>query len=293
MGDNEPMSNASPSTADVPGLTWTAGAVARMLAVPPSTLRAWHRRYDIPPTADGDGQHRRYSAAEVTALLRMKHLIADGVGARSAAELAFHPSAIGAVARPQDIVAAGLRLDTAALAATLDHHFAVDGVVDTWQRLCCPALNLLGGQDAEDVEHCADVVHLLSWAITAALHRVTATGDHTSHGRPAVLLACTEGERHVLPLDVLRTALSQRGVPALLLGTEVPDPALRDAVRRAEPTPAALVLWAHSPETARTALTRSRVRGTTTRLVLAGPGWSARQGHRLATLPDAIELLAS
>lgn len=288
------MSDAPPITSDVPGLTWTAGAVARMLEIPPSTLRSWHRRYDIPAGGDGRGQHRRYSEAEVTALVKMKQLIADGVGAQSAATLTFHPTPVAV--RPQDIVAAGLRLDTAALASTLDHHFTVHGVIDTWQRLCCPALNQLGGRNAQDIEHHIDVVHLLSWTITAALHRITtptAHASHAGHGQPAVLLACTTGERHVLPLEVLRTALTQHGVPALLLGTAVPDPALRDALRRADPTPAALVLWAHSPQTARTTLTRSRTRGTTTRLILAGPGWRANQGHRPASLPDAIALLTN
>jgi DNA-binding transcriptional MerR regulator len=36
----------------------TAGAVARLLGVPASTLRSWHRRYGIGPTGHHAGRHR-------------------------------------------------------------------------------------------------------------------------------------------------------------------------------------------------------------------------------------------
>ncbi len=256
-----------------------------MLEIPPSTLRGWHRRYDIPPAED-EGRHRRYSDADIKALTRMKSLIAQGVGAQSAANLAFHPA--GSETGPGDVVTAALRLDTDALVGILDAHIAVHGVVDTWDGLCGPALNELGGPDA-DVDHCVDVVHLLSWAITVSLHRVTMAAKPS---RPTVLLACPADEHHVLPLEALRAGLAERSVPANVLGTNLPDAALRNALRRVDPPPAALVLWAHSPGTAHTALARGTSRRHT-RLVLAGPGWSPRRrADRLASLTDALDMLA-
>jgi MerR family transcriptional regulator, light-induced transcriptional regulator len=255
-----------------------------MLAIPPSTLRGWHRRYDIPP-AEHDGRHRRYTTADIEALGRMKSMIARGVDAQSAANLAFHPA--GTETGPSDLVEAALRLDTDALVAMLDAHISVHGVVDTWDGLCGPALNELGGETV-DVDNYVDVVHLLSWAITVSLHRVTIAARPP---RPPVLLACPADEHHVLPLEALRAALAERDVPANLLGANLPDAALRDALRRVDPPPAALVLWAHSPGTAHTMLTRGRTRS---RLVLAGPGWPRRQRTAgLASLTDALELLTS
>lgn len=273
-------------------VTWTAGAAARMVGVPPSTLRGWHRRYDIPPSGERGGRHRRYTDTDIQAITRMKELIAAGVGAQSAAHAAFHPmngSVDGTGA--DDVVAAALRLDTDTVLVLLDGHLRVHGVVDTWERLCVPALNRLGGPDAENVENYVDVVNLLSWAIGASLHRFTAAprgpGTEPRSGRPPVLLACTAHERHVLPLEVLRAALAQRGVSAHLLGMAVPDAALRAAVRRTEPAPAALVLWAHGPETAHTTIDP----GPATRLVRAGPGWSADE-RGPASLAEAVDLLA-
>ncbi len=186
--------------------------------------------------------------------------------AQSAANLAFHPAGSGT--GPSDLVEAALRLDTDALVAMLDAHISVHGVVDTWDGLCGPALNELGGGTV-DVDNYVDVVHLLSWAITVSLHRVTIAARPP---RPPVLLACPADEHHVLPLEALRAALAERDVPANLLGANLPDAALRGALRRVDPPPAALVLWAHSPGTAHTMLTRGRTRS---RLVLAGPGWPA------------------
>jgi hypothetical protein len=280
--------SAAPSVAPaVPEITWTAGAVARMLAIPPSTLRGWHRRYDIPPMGVRGGRHRRYTDAEVKALARMKQLIADGVGAQSAADLAFHRS-VRAEVDARDVVAAAMRLDTDALVSMLDSQLTAGGVIDTWDRVCCPALNSLGGVDAEDVDGCVDVVHLLSWAITASLHRLTVGADLGRSDRPPVLLACTSGERHVLPLEVLHAELSLRGVATRLLGTDIPDAALRDALRRVDPAPATLVLWAHSRDTARTTLRGDKA----VRVILAGPGWP-RRADRPTSLADAVELLTA
>ncbi|WP_410606744.1 MerR family transcriptional regulator [Amycolatopsis sp. lyj-109] len=250
-----------PATA--PAVTWTAGAVARMLGLPPSTLRAWHRRYDLPLSAPQPGSHRRYGQADIEALLRMKHLIGQGLGAESAAAQAFHPNATDV----GTLLAAvrELKLDTAA--ALLDAHLAGRGVLATWDELCRPALNALCGPDAD---RCVDLVHGLSWAVAAALHRIPTPAG----AAPAVLLACVDGERHTLPLEALRAALAEHGREALFLGASVPETALRQAIDRVRP--AAVVLWSSRPVTPP---------GGLPRLVLAGPG------RPPGTLRDAVSVL--
>ncbi|WP_329056102.1 MerR family transcriptional regulator [Amycolatopsis sp. NBC_01488] len=259
-----------PATA--PAVTWTAGAVARMLDLPPSTLRAWHRRYGLPLSAPQTGSHRRYGRADVDALLRMKHLIEQGLGTETAAARAFHDGGGTDVATLLTAVR-DLKIDTAT--ALLDAHLVDHDVVGTWERLCRPALAALA-----DADRCVDLVHGLSWAIAAALHRVPAP---RSAARP-VLLACPEGERHTLPMEALRAALAEHSRAALFLGGSIPDTALRAAVARTDP--AAVVLWSSRP-----AVPPRRVPAP--RLVLAGPGWPRRTGRaaRPATLAEAVALL--
>jgi DNA-binding transcriptional MerR regulator len=270
------------TSSEVP--TWTAGAVARMLAMPASTLRAWHHRYRLPLTGPQTGAHRRYTRADIDALLRMKQLIERGQSTESAAHLAFHPAR--GTNNAENLIAAATNLDTETIVAVLDAHFSAHGVIATWTELCCPALNALGGPTAPDADHCIDLVHALSWAVSAALHRIPSPA---STGR-VVLLACVEGERHTLPLEALRAALAQNSVPARILGASLPWQALIDATERIAPT--ALVLW-NSIEN--TADIPASLIGHDTRLVLAGPGWTGTstpsKAHQPDTLAEAVHLL--
>jgi DNA-binding transcriptional MerR regulator len=290
--DDAGMSVASGTVSAAPPVSYPAGAVARMLGIPPSTLRGWHRRYGLPLAGEQAGRHRRYSAADVDALARMCRLIADGVATESAAALAFHPVGEPDSAGAEQVIDAASRLDTDTLVALFSAHLDRHGAVETWERLCRPALSAYGDPQATGAQDCIDVVHVLAWAITAALHRVpTAPGPAD---RP-VLLACVEGERHTLALEALRAALAQRGVAARMLGASLPTPALRAAVLRGAVAPAAMVLWAdRAHDTGAVdlaALARPR-----TRLVVAGPGWAShplpRRTSRPASLLAAVDLLA-
>ncbi|MCR3750295.1 MerR family transcriptional regulator [Lentzea californiensis] len=270
--------SAAPADQDT---TWTAGAVARLLGLPASTLRGWHRRYRVPAghtaAGAGSGRHRRYTAGDIQALRRMKELIDHGMSAQSAAQQAFYP----APATTGDLLAAVSRMDTDAAVALLEAHVRTHGVVHTWQTLCRPALNQLGGPRATDAGRCVDLVHVLSWSITVALHRIPVPAPIG----PVVLLACVEDERHTLALEALRAALALDGVPARLLGASIPLQALREALRRIDPAPRALVLWAHRP----TRLDAVAELATPdTRLLLTGPGWPTAHARSLA---DALSLL--
>lgn len=281
------MSRRAPAGAE---LTWTAGAVARMLGLPPSTLRSWHRRYALPPGGPHAGRHRRYRRADIDALVRMKRLIDRGVSAESAARQAFRPTR--AEAAVGDVLDALARLDTDTATAILDAHLAAHGVVATWTDLCCPALTGLGGpanpatDPAVDPVHRVDLVHALSWAVTAALHRAPAP---TPAG-PPVLLAAVDGDRHTLPLEALRAALAQHGVPARLLGGSVPPHALADAMDRVRPR--ALVLWSSGTSHP---LTDPAPGGRPALVVLTGPGWDGAAhppgARNPRTLAEAVEVL--
>jgi len=107
-----------------------------------------------------------------------------------------------------------------------------------------------------------------------------------------ILLACTEGEQHTLPLAALSAALAEARVPSRMLGAATPVRSLERAVR--ETRPEAVVLWAHRAETASPGALRALLRYPVRRLV-AGPGWGTRPAagaERVTTLAGAIAALA-
>ncbi|MET8796999.1 MerR family transcriptional regulator [Nocardia sp. NPDC004568] len=267
---------------------WTVGAVARNLGVPVATLRSWHQRYELTPRPHRPGEHRLYTAGDVAVLRRMVDLVRAGIGPRHAAAAAR----TAAPARPAPgntapMMAAAARLDTTELLDLLTAHISHFGVTATWNRLCRPAFAELierqrRGQGLIEVEHA------LSGAIATALHRAVPPVRTTGRLLP-VLLACAGGECHTLPLEVLRAALAEDGIPAVLLGASVPGGALAGAHRYP-----VVVLWSQVPRTASTPPlpAGSRMPGL---LLLAGPGWTARTtpggARRVGTLEEAIHLI--
>src|SRR6202165_1827182 len=66
---------------------YSIGAVARMLDVPASTLRAWEERYSLITPTRSDGSQRLYSRAQVERLRFVKTKIEAGLSAADAHRL--------------------------------------------------------------------------------------------------------------------------------------------------------------------------------------------------------------
>ncbi|GGK92379.1 MerR family transcriptional regulator [Nocardia jinanensis] len=279
------MPDGSASATDAAG--YTVRAVADRLGIPTATLRSWNRRYEIGPTGHRPGTHRLYTETDITQLNRMIELIRGGATPAGAAAVVRSPTA--APGDPSSLLAAAFALDYRSVTAQLMANLRANGVVDTWERLCRPAFadivaRQLGG------EGCIDIEHLLSWCITSALHR----NNPPDRLRPRpIVLACTGGETHALPLEVLRAALAEREIGAQMLGADVPTGALTDTLARLE-RPADLVLWSQHESTALTSSVRA---GTTAgaRVFVGGPGWDVvilpAAVERLASLPEAVRQL--
>ncbi|GLX16678.1 MerR family transcriptional regulator [Streptomyces lavendulae] len=288
----------------------STGAVARRLGVSPTTLRSWERRYAIGPAHREDGRHRRWTPRDIARLEEMCRLTARGVPPSEAARAALGaapaaravgraaavvPGGPGALplgeARPEGrgLARAAVRLDQPAVAELLEAALAEHGLVTTWEEVIAPTLHAVGRKWASAGERYVEVEHLLSWQVSAALHRIRPAPDQARV--PPVLLACVPGELHSLPIEALAAALGERGVPVRMFGAALPAGALCDAVRRTGPR--AAVLWAHSRTTADRALARSvagiewglrGARGHSV-LLLAGPGWGPEsQGPRTGRL---------
>ncbi len=252
---------------------YTVRAVAERLGIPTATLRSWNHRYDIGPPRDRPGRHRLYTEADITQLERMVDLIRGGASPAGAAAAVRAP-----VAEHGDsatLLTAAFALDATRTTALLTAHFRAFGVADTWNALCRPTFAEVVAQQKDGVG-CIDVEHLLSWCITAVLHRVAPPPADPG----AVVLACTSGETHALPLEVLRAALAELGIGALMLGANVPTSALTDTLDR-HPRPVSIVLWSQQESTALTSAVRACLAGRA-RVYVGGPGWDE------ALLPDSV-----
>ncbi|GAB0102817.1 MerR family transcriptional regulator [Nocardia sp. JMUB6875] len=268
---------------------YSVRVVAERLGIPTATLRSWNRRYGIGPRQDRPGRHRLYSEGDIAALVRMRELLDTGMSAAAAA------AAIRGPALPRGdravLLAAAFALDEQLVCGLLEQHVRAHGVVETWNGLCRPAFaevvdRQLGG------DRCIDVEHLLSWCLIATLHRLTPPVP--SHPAPTLVLACTSGETHSLPLEVLHAALSERGIGARMLGPDVPTEALSATLDRM-PAPATVMLWSQREATALTSAVRACL-AADARVNVGGDGWQdvllPDSVVRLTSLTDAVERLA-
>jgi DNA-binding transcriptional MerR regulator len=189
-----------------------------------------------------------------------------------------------------------IRMDTAQVLALLEQAIARDGVIAAWESAIEPALRAVGRKWSESQGRYVEVEHLISWCVAAALHRVrppdpapasASPDDGVGVGRRRVLLACAPDEWHSLPMEVLRVALLERGVPVCMLGAAVPPDALQAAVRRLDP--ARVIVWSQVPATADLrALPRVRDPARS-RVIAAGPGWSAARAKGIRVLAGLAE----
>ncbi|MBH0775647.1 MerR family transcriptional regulator [Nocardia bovistercoris] len=269
---------------------FTVRAVAERLGIPTATLRSWNRRYNIGPPQDRPGKHRLYSERDIALLGQMVTLIRDGATPAGAAAAVRGPLPVRG--DRITLLDAAFALDTTTVSGLLTAHVRDYGVVATWDELCRPAFaDIIARQFGG--EGCIDVEHLLSWCVTSILHRTVPPPDLPAHA--SILLACTSGETHALPLEVLRAALAERGVGARMLGADVPTTALLDALaRHADPT--SVVLWSQQESTALTSAARACA-GARAAVFVGGPGWDEvilpERVTRLTSLVEATDRLTA
>ncbi|RMI27775.1 MerR family transcriptional regulator [Nocardia stercoris] len=257
-------------------------AVADRLGVPVATLRSWNQRYRLGPGDHEPGRHRLYTAADIAVLERVVALVRAGASPASAVAAVRVP-----VPEPGDhsaLLAAAFALDGARTAELLRSYLDRHGVVGFWDELCRPAFADI--VDAQRQGGCVDVEHLLSWCVTAALQAIP-----LPRAESAIVLACTGGESHALPLAALHAALAERDRAATMLGANVPTEALVDATARiAAPT---VVLWSQQESTALASAVAACV-AAGARVFVAGPGWaSVRLPGDVETLTGLTEALTA
>jgi MerR family transcriptional regulator, light-induced transcriptional regulator len=217
----------------------------------------------------------------------MHDLVGKGVPPGSAARAALD-SLAPQKADTVSLVTAAFNLDTAAASRLLDGHIRHFGVLDTWEELVRPAFAAISARQ-DGGEGCIDVEHALSWTVAKSLQRVS---NLPSEASGSVILACTAGETHTLALEALRAALDEHGFGALMLGADVPAPALMDAIQRRPDRHWSVLLWSSHRATADVAAAQAVV-GAGAQVLVGGVGWASvelpRRTKRLETLQAALE----
>jgi len=262
----------------------TVAAVARRIGVAPATLRTWDRRYGVGPTDHSEGEHRRYSEADLARLIHMRKLIVAGVPPLEAATSAldFDGSAAtagGVHSAPQaeserelveQLLRAAKSLDREFIEGALRNYLDTHRTEKTWELVMCPLLTILGDQ-WKKTGNGIEVEHLISDLIIRILISRLSPSQSPVNPRP-VLIASIGEETHSLAITALAAALAERNISFQFLGARTPQSALNEVVRRSAPP--AIFLWAQLKKHADASyVSELPVLRPKPRVIVGGPGW--------------------
>jgi DNA-binding transcriptional MerR regulator len=220
------------------------GELSRRTGVSPELLRAWEQRYGLLRPARSPGGFRLYSVEDEARVRRTAALIADGLSAAEAAQLAAaEPDGAGSAAvADQSLVAdlaAGLwhateGFDTAAAQAALDRLLAAVSVELAVSDVLIPYLHELGARWANgDVSVAQE--HFASNLVRGRLLGLLRDSG-PSGGRPSAVLAALPGESHDLGLVMLAVLIARRGWRVTFLGANTPLDTVEESVEVLHPS---------------------------------------------------------
>lgn len=267
----------------------TVAALARRLGVAPATLRTWDRRYGIGPSEHSAGNHRKYSAGDVTRLTSMVRLIVAGVTPKDAASKALELNLKGSAKKVEKIVQksedqsnlvsllykSAMKFDQGKIEKLIRNSISESGVEATWIEVIAPLLTEVG-DDWVRTGDGIEVEHFLSEVLRKILSENFGRIENPKNARP-VLLACVENEYHSLALTALAAVLAEQSIECIFLGARTPQVALNKIILKSAPP--AIFLWAQLGENADHKYVKSlpAIRPAP-RVLLGGPGWKMASG---------------
>lgn len=209
-------------------------AVARMTGISIDTLRAWERRYEavVPGRSD---RGRLYTDADVARLKRLGELVRHGhaIGtiagmpdaalatllAREMAHGAGPPTA-PAIADVAALVSALTAYDLEALESGLNRYAAVLPPRELVFSVILPLLQDVGRRwEAGELRPAQE--HLVSSIVRSVLGGLLRASNRP-HGRPKVVFATPQGERHELGLLCAALLVATAGHGVIYLGADLP-----------------------------------------------------------------------
>ncbi len=298
----------------------SVGEVAARLGVAPSTVRMWGRRYGLTASDRSPGGHRRYTADDLERLQRMSRSVTRGATPAAAADVATadagapraRPDADdrtrtrsgprrapggsvlalpGAGPAARGLARAATRLDEIGVEDAVVEALHEQGTLTAWDELLRPVL-VSAGEHWQQTGTGIEIELVLTQAVTSAFVRHVAGLPDVAQESP-VLLAGGPQEEHVLALHAVRAALTERAVPARLIGPRTPASALAAAARRTRAC--AVLIWLSLPDAA-AAHGLPTIHGShrTITVAVGGPGWQDVDDGRTVrcdTLQGAVDLL--
>ncbi|HQR28394.1 MAG TPA: MerR family transcriptional regulator, partial [Nocardioides sp.] len=219
---------------------YTIKHAAELTGIAVPTLRAWERRYGVVAPVRTAAGYRLYDEGAVQSLRTMQTLVQEGWAPRQAAEETRRRAAEGLPPAPitegpdtsegrggddlaadaRALVAAGVGLDAAAVAAVLDRRFSLtsfETAVDDWLM---PALHALGEAWARGELSVAGE-HLVAHAVHRRLGAAYEAGGRVASG-PRVVVGLPPGAHHDLGVLAFAAAARRAGVPTTYLGADLP-----------------------------------------------------------------------
>ena len=257
---------------------YNTAAVVQRTGVPAVTFRAWERRYGYPKPHRNSGGQRLYSERDIQAISWLSEQTAHGVAISRAVDMLRGGYAQPAPARSEpsderrsfdavqaELSQALLALDADRAESVLSEAFALFPVEDVCLQVLQPMLIDIGERwHAGDVSVAEE--HYVSSFVRARAFALLQAYQTRGDRGALVFTACAPNEWHELGILLVSIFLARRGVTVRYLGPNLALDGLAAIV--AQHQPAAVVLSAQSPETAR------KLRGAASEL--EGPPLTAR-----------------
>ncbi|PSL50464.1 methanogenic corrinoid protein MtbC1 [Salsuginibacillus halophilus] len=217
-------------------------AVSHMLGIPPGTLRAWERRYDIIDPVRNDAGHRLYSDEHVAILRWLADKVNRGFTIGQAVDLleADNISYVSEVQQsPEDQTA---RIADDLLFALLHFQedeaqkclnqafslFTVDKVITEILGAVMVNVGALWEEGKITIAH----EHFASYFLHVKLGTMLQAQIPQPY-LPKVMAVCAPGEEHELGLLMFSIFLKQKGMQIIYLGQGVPPSDVASAVKEA------------------------------------------------------------
>ena len=265
------------------GGTLRIGELARRSGVSTDLLRAWERRYALLEPSRTAGGYRLYSADDEARVRAMQALLAQGLSAAEAAQLA-RDAAAAAVPAAQDGGLADLAgalwsaldgFDDAGAQAAFDRLMATFSIETVMETAVLPYLRRLGDRWQGGGASVAQE-HFATGVLRARLLGLARGWDRGAG--PRALLACPSGERHDLGLIILGLALRDRGWRVTFLGPDTPIDTLAAAADQLAPD--VVVISSLTREPLEAIATEVAQMATSRPVALGGPGANAELAER-------------
>jgi DNA-binding transcriptional MerR regulator/methylmalonyl-CoA mutase cobalamin-binding subunit len=233
--------------------------IAKMSGFSPDVLRKWESRYSLLEPVRSPGGHRMYTEEDVTVLRSVRKLIDEG---RSIGEIARigRESLLGEtdfVSASTDelvsvIASSACELDSPVLERAVDEAFARLSPDRAIQDVVLPACREIG-ERWMDGRCSISGEHLASTVFHRYLARLIGAARTVNQEAPRVIVACIEGEEHVLGAMVVSYHLSRLGMQVEYLGADLP---LEDLGRMVDRNPPQAVVFSGSGWTIDAAMPR-------------------------------------